>query len=183
MGNRAATAVFAGGCFWCMVSPFALLDGVLEVRSGYTGGHLENPTYEEVKSQTSGHYEAVCITYDPAITSYDILLKAFWMQIDPTDPGGQFHDRGPSYRAAIFYTNEEQRQKAEASKQELEASGRFPGPIVTAILPAGVFYHAEEYHQDFHQKCPAVYKADRMASGRDEFISKYWGDEYWELFK
>ncbi|MGE5654294.1 MAG: peptide-methionine (S)-S-oxide reductase MsrA [Bacillota bacterium] len=176
-------AIFAGGCFWCMVSPFDVLDGIIEVKSGYIGGHIENPTYAQVKAQTSGHYEAVKITYDPEVVSYDKLLKAFWMQIDPTDAGGQFHDRGPSYRTAIFYTTSEQKEQAEASRAALEASGRFPDPIVTEILPATTFYDAEEYHQDFYKKSPIEYKQDRKISGRDEFIKKYWGDEYWQAFE
>ncbi len=175
------TAVFAGGCFWCMVSPFDALDGILEVRSGYMGGHLENPTYKDVKTQTSGHYEVVKMTYDPALVSYDKLLQAFWRQIDPTDAGGQFHDRGDSYRTAVFYTTEEQKELAEASKKALDESGRFPAPIVTPILPAAVFYDAEEYHQDFYKKSPVEYKSDRKISGRDEFIRKYWGDEYYNV--
>lgn len=176
-------AIFAGGCFWCMVSPFDVLDGIIEVRSGYTGGHKENPTYQDVKSQTSGHYEVVKITYDPSIISYDKLLQAFWRQVDPTDDGGQFQDRGPSYRTGIFYTTEEQREKAEASKKAMDESGRFPGPIVTPILPEATFYDAEEYHQDFYKKSPVEYKEDRKVSGRDEFIKKYWGDEYYEIYE
>ncbi|NLY53892.1 MAG: peptide-methionine (S)-S-oxide reductase MsrA [Firmicutes bacterium] len=178
-----ATAIFAGGCFWCMVSPFHALDGIIEVESGYIGGHIPNPTYEQVKSQQSGHYEAVRITYDPNMVSYEKLLQAYWMQIDPTDPGGQFHDRGPSYRTAIFYTTEEQKRLAEASRQALAASGRFDAPIVTEIIPATTFYLAEEYHQDFYKKNPVEYQQDRKISGRDEFIKKYWGDEYWQFFE
>lgn len=177
------TAIFAGGCFWCMVSPFHVLDGIIEVKSGYIGGEGENPTYEKVKSQESGHYEAVEITYDPSIISYDKLLKAYWVQIDPTDDGGQFHDRGPSYRTAIFYTTEEQKTKAEKSRKELDESGRFEDPIVTKILPATKFYDAEEYHQDFYKKKPDEYKEDRKVSGRDEFIKKHWGEEYWAIFE
>jgi len=175
-------AIFAGGCFWCMVSPFDALPGVVEIKSGYTGGHLENPGYQDVKAQTSGHYEAVKIVFDPSVLSFEKLLQAFWMQIDPTDAGGQFHDRGPSYRTAIFYTTSAQREAAEASKQALDASGRFPAPVVTPVFPAAIFYDAEEYHQDFHIKNPTDYKKDRSSSGRDEFIKKYWGDEYWALF-
>ncbi|MBT9152423.1 MAG: Peptide methionine sulfoxide reductase MsrA [Firmicutes bacterium] len=174
-------AIFAGGCFWCMVSPFYALEGVISIDSGYIGGHLKNPTYEDVKKQKSGHYEAVRIIYDPGLTSYDELLAAFWVQIDPTDPGGQFHDRGPSYRTAIFYQNDHQRREALASKAELENSRRFAAPIVTEILPASQFYVAEEYHQDFHQKNPVAYQADRAVSGRDEFIKKHWGEDYWDL--
>nr|WP_200967609.1 peptide-methionine (S)-S-oxide reductase MsrA [Insulibacter thermoxylanivorax] len=167
-------ATFAGGCFWCMVSPFEDMPGILKVVSGYTGGHKENPTYEEVCAGTTGHYEAVQITYDEDIFPYTRLLEIYWQQIDPTDPGGQFNDRGQSYQTAIFYHNEEQRNAAEASKQELERSGRFNKPIVTKILPAGPFYEAEEYHQDFHKKNPFHYKRYREASGRDAFIEKHW---------
>ncbi len=187
MGNEGKdkkyhTAIFAGGCFWCMVSPFDVLDGIIEVKSGYTGGHKENPTYKDVKSQTSGHYEVVRIIYDPEVISYDKLLQAYWRQVDPTDDGGQFQDRGESYRTAIFYTSEEQRTAAEASKKAMDESGRFPGPIVTPILPAAVFYEAEDYHQDFYIKSPKEYKEDRKISGRDEFIKKYWGDEYYDIY-
>lgn len=181
--KRLETAVFAGGCFWCMVSPFDILEGIIEVKSGYTGGHLENPTYKDVKSQTSGHYEVIRVVYDPEIISYEKLLQAFWRQVDPTDDGGQFQDRGPSYRTAIFYTTEEQRITADMSKKEMENSKRFPGPIVTPVLPAGIFYEAEEYHQDFYEKSPDEYKADRKISGRDEFIQKYWGDEYYDIYE
>lgn len=181
--KKLETAIFAGGCFWCMVSPFDFIEGVHEVRSGYSGGHVQNPTYEQVKTQTSGHYEVVKIVYDPEITAYELLLKAFWMQINPMDDGGQFQDRGPSYRSAIFYTTEEQRLKAEASKEALENSGKFPEPLVTPILPASAFYDAEDYHQDFYKKDPVAYKDDRKISGRDEFIKEYWGDAYFEWFK
>ncbi len=176
------TAVFAGGCFWCMVSPFDVLDGIKEVKSGYMGGHLDNPKYEDVKTQTSGHYEVVRILYDPSVISYEKLLDAFWRQIDPTDDEGQFQDRGPSYRTAIFYTSEEQRMAAEKSKKELDESGRFPDPVITPILPAAKFYDAEDYHQDFYKKSPKEYKLDRTKSGRDEFIKKYWGDEYYDIY-
>ena len=167
-------ATFAGGCFWCMVSPFEEMPGIVQVVSGYTGGHTVNPTYEEVCSETTGHAEAVQITYDPAFMSYKQLLEMFWRQIDPTDPGGQFHDRGESYRTAIFYHTEAQREEAEASRRELEESGRFDRPIVTAIVPAGPFYAAEEYHQGYHSKQPFRYKMYRKGSGRDAFIDKHW---------
>ncbi|MNK08758.1 Peptide methionine sulfoxide reductase MsrA [compost metagenome] len=167
-------ATFAGGCFWCMVSPFEELPGILNVVSGYTGGHVENPTYEQVCSDTTGHYEAVQITYNPEIFPYQKLLDLFWQQIDPTDAGGQFHDRGDSYRTAIFYHNEEQRVLAEASKQKLAESGRFDKPIVTPILPAAPFYAAEEYHQGYHKKNPAHYKRYRKGSGRQDFIETHW---------
>ncbi|MFJ8266998.1 peptide-methionine (S)-S-oxide reductase MsrA [Peribacillus asahii] len=167
-------ATFAGGCFWCMVSPFEELPGIEGIISGYTGGHVENPTYEEVKTGKTGHYEAVEITYDPKVFSYERLLNLFWPQIDPTDAGGQFQDRGSQYRTAIFYHNEEQKKLAEASKEKIAASGTFKKPIVTEILRAQTFYPAEEYHQDFHRKNPAHYKDDRKKSGRDEFIEKHW---------
>lgn len=172
--KRYETAVFAGGCFWCMVTPFEEMPGIIRVVSGYTGGHVESPTYEEVCSETTGHAEAVEITYDPQLMPYEKLLNIFWQQIDPTDPGGQFHDRGSSYRTAIFYATEEQRELAERSKRELEASGRFDRPIATAIEPASEFYPAEEYHQDYHKKNPLRYRMYRKGSGRDDFIAAHW---------
>ena len=166
-----------------MVSPFDKLPGIVKVVSGYTGGHKENPTYEEVCAGTTGHREAVQITFDPSLFPYEKLLEIFWQQIDPTDPGGQFYDRGDSYRTAIFYHNEEQRKKAEASKRALEESGRFDKPIVTEILPAGPFYPAEEYHQDYYKKNPLHYYAYRKGSGRDPFIEKHWGKEKKRLLR
>jgi peptide methionine sulfoxide reductase msrA/msrB len=173
---RQELATFAGGCFWCMVSPFEEQPGIISVVSGYTGGHKENPTYREVCSDTTGHFEAVQITFDPERFPYSKLLELFWQQIDPTDPGGQFHDRGDSYRTAIFYHTEEQRQQAEASKQALAASGRFDKPIATLILPASTFYPAEEYHQRYHKKNPAHYTRYRLGSGREDFIKRHWRD-------
>lgn len=172
--NNQQLATFAGGCFWCMVSPFEEMPGIINVVSGYTGGHTENPTYEEVCTDMTGHYEAVQITFDPELFPYKKLLQLFWQQIDPTDPGGQFHDRGDSYRTAIFYHTEEQKELAEASKQELAESGRFQKPIVTEILPASTFYPAEEYHQDYHKKNPGHYKRYRKGSGREDFINDNW---------
>jgi len=172
--NTIEQAAFAGGCFWCMVSPFDELPGIIKVISGYTGGHTVNPTYKEVCSETTGHYEAVQITFDSSIFPYEKLLELFWQQIDPTDPGGQFHDRGSSYRTAIFYYNEHQRELAEASKQALEQSGRFNKPIVTEIIPAKEFYEAEEYHQHFYRKSVAHYKNYRRGSGRDAYIKQHW---------
>lgn len=169
-------ATFAGGCFWCMVKPFDQWDGVHRVVSGYTGGHVENPSYEDVKLGNTGHYEAVEITYDPTIISYETILDIYWRQIDPTDDGGQFHDRGDSYRTAIFYHDEDQKSAAEKTKQELATSGKFNKPIVTKILPAETFYPAEEDHQDFYKKNEEEYKEDRAKSGRDEFIEKVWND-------
>ena len=167
-------ATFAGGCFWCMVTPFEELPGIHSIISGYTGGHTDCPTYEEVCTDKTGHAEAVQITFQPQLFPYEKLLEIFWQQIDPTDEGGQFHDRGSSYRTAIFYHNEKQRQTAEQSKLELEQSGRFDKPIATEIVPAGTFYPAEEHHQDYHMKNPAHYKRYRKGSGRDAFISSHW---------
>ena len=169
-------ATFAGGCFWCMVKPFDEQPGIVSVISGYTGGHVENPTYEQVCSGTTGHVEAVQITFDPNVFPYERLLDLFWRQIDPTDPGGQFGDRGESYQTAIFYHNEEQKRLAEKSKQELAASGRFNQPIVTPILPAAPFYPAEEYHQHYYKKQPLRYKAYFTGSGRERFIREAWKD-------
>ena len=182
--KREELATFAGGCFWCMVPPFDNLPGVIKVVSGYTGGHKADPTYEQVCSQKTGHCEAVQVTFDPEEISYDELLEVFWRQIDPTDPDGQFFDRGETYRTAIFYHNEEQKQKAEASKRALSQSGRFAKPIATRILPAGPFYPAEEYHQDYYKKNPLHYNQYRRGSGRDAFLAKHWGREKnWEELK
>lgn len=167
-------ATFAGGCFWCMVKPFDEWPGIDKVVSGYTGGHIVNPTYEEVCQETTGHYEAVQITYDERVFPYEKLLEIYWQQIDPTDASGQFFDRGPSYQTAIFYHNEKQHQAALVSKMELENSGRFSKPIVTKILPASEFYPAEEYHQDYHKKNPTHYTRYRIGSGREAFISRHW---------
>ncbi|WP_284236889.1 peptide-methionine (S)-S-oxide reductase MsrA [Paenibacillus glycanilyticus] len=167
-------ATFAGGCFWCMVTPFEELPGIHGIISGYMGGHLADPTYEEVKKGTTGHLEVVQITFDPAVFPYERLLELYWPQIDPTDAEGQFQDRGSQYATAIFFHNEEQRELALASKQELASSGRFDKPIVTEIREAETFYPAEDYHQDYHKKNPKHYKEDRAQSGRDEFIEQNW---------
>ncbi len=167
-------ATFAGGCFWCMVKPFDQFDGIEKVTSGYMGGHIENPTYEDVKRGNSGHVEVVQIEFDPTIFSYERLLEIYWMQIDPTDAGGQFHDRGESYKTVIFTHNEQQKLAAEQSKIELANSGRFKKPIVTEITNATTFWPAENYHQDYYKKEQAHYKEDRAKSGRDEFINTHW---------
>lgn len=167
-------ATFAGGCFWCMEPPFEKLDGVVKVISGYTGGQKENPTYEEVSSGTIGHYEAIQITYDPEKVSYEELLDVFWKNIDPTDAGGSFADRGPQYSSAIFYHSEEQGRMAELSKERLEKSGVFDRPIVTKIIKFEKFYKAEDYHQDYYRKNPIRYKFYRAGSGRDSFLEKAW---------
>ena len=174
MEERKELATFAGGCFWCMVSPFEEQPGVYGIVSGYTGGHTENPTYEEVCSNTTGHYEAVQITFNPDVMPYEKLLKQYWQQIDPTDPGGQFNDRGQSYRTAIFYHTEEQRRLAEESKQALAESGRFQKEIVTEIRPAAPFYEAEEKHQQYHRKNPFHYNLYKEGSGRARFIRENW---------
>lgn len=167
-------ATFAGGCFWCMVAPFQNMPGVEGVVVGYTGGSLPNPTYEAVCNGGSGHYEAVQVYFDPDQVSYAKLLEVFWQQIDPTDAGGQFYDRGESYRTAIFYHDEEQQRAALDSIQEISASGRFKSAVVTKVLPAKEFYPAEDYHQFYHEKNPLHYKGYRMASGRDAFIRRHW---------
>lgn len=167
-------ATFAGGCFWCMVSPFDEYPGVVKVVSGYTGGNMPDPTYEQVCAGGTGHVEAVQITYDPHILSYETLLEMFWRQIDPTDSRGQFCDLGSSYKTAIFYHTPEQQAAAETSKATLAEGGRFDAPIVTPILAASKFWPAEDYHQGFYKKSPAHYKNYRKGSGRDEFIQKHW---------
>lgn len=171
-------ATFAGGCFWCMVKPFDQQPGIERVVSGYTGGHVENPTYEEVCSETTGHLEAVQIIFDPTRYSYEKLVETYWTLIDPTDAGGQFFDRGESYTTAIFYHNEEQKRIAEMSKMKLEQSGKFQKPIVVKILPAKEFYPAEEYHQHYYKKNPMHYKRYQIGSGRAGFIENIWGKSY-----
>ncbi|MBG9987399.1 peptide-methionine (S)-S-oxide reductase MsrA [Aerococcaceae bacterium DSM 111176] len=166
-------AIFAGGCFWCMVKPFDQWDGVESVISGYTGGHTENPTYRQVTSGMTGHTEAVEITFDPEQISYDKLLEIYWNSMDPTDANGQFGDRGSSYRPVIYYTTQEQQQEAEASKKSLDESGRFSAPIVVPIEPAEPFYEAEEYHQDFYMKEPDHYNRYAHGSGRVAFIERH----------
>ena len=175
--ENAQKATFAGGCFWCIEPSFEKLEGVFDVVVGYTGGHVENPTYQDVTTGTTGHYEAVQITYDPEIISYEQLLQVFWRQFDPTDAGGSFVDRGPQYRSAIFYHTPDQKKIAEQSKEELDQSGRYDAPVVTEILEASPFYKAEEYHQDYFEKQPLYYKSYRSNSGRDQFIEDVWGDE------
>lgn len=170
-------ATFAGGCFWCMEHPFEELDGVYEVVSGYTGGHDTDPTYNEVSSGNTGHVEAVQVKYDPKVISYQRLLDVFWRQINPTDDGGQFVDRGEQYTTAIFYSDIHQKQVAEASKDELTRLEIYDKPIVTKILPLDAFYEAEEYHQDYYKKNPLKYKFYRGGSGRDKYLDSVWGEE------
>jgi len=167
-------AIFAGGCFWCMVHPFDEQPGIYSVVSGYTGGHVENPTYEEVVTKATGHTEAVEIIFDPEVISYKDLVEIYWQQTDPTDAFGQFQDRGDNYRPVIYYLNEEQKEIAEKSRQELENSGRFNKPIVTQIEPAQTFYPAEMYHQDFYKKNPENFA--RNHAKRASFIKQNWGE-------
>jgi peptide methionine sulfoxide reductase msrA/msrB len=167
-----AVATFAGGCFWCVESDFEKVPGVLRVVSGYTGGTGENPTYETYAGK--GHLEAVQVFYDPAKVTYAQLLDVLWRHIDPTDGDGQFGDRGPYYRSAIFFHDEEQRRIAEKSKEDLGKSGRFSKPIATEIIKFNRFYDAEEYHQDYYKKNPLRYKYYRHGSGRDQFLEKVW---------
>ena len=170
-------AILAGGCFWCMEPPFEKLPGVVKVTDGYTGGHKENPTYEEVSSGKTGHLEAIEVIYDPSQVTYSQLLDVFWRQIDPTDQAGQFVDRGSPYRSAIFYLNEEQRKLAEESKEKLEKSGRYDRPMVTGIIQASRFYRAEDYHQGYYKQDPSGYTMYHSRSGRDQYRKKVWGEE------
>lgn len=168
-----SSAIFAGGCFWCMESDFEAVPGVKEVISGYTGGTLQSPTYRN----HDGHVEAVRIVYDDAQVSYDRLLEIFWRSVDPTDDGGQFCDRGHSYTTAIFAIDNKQKEAALASKQSVEASGKLGAPVVTPVLDAGEFTIAEDYHQDYYKKNPVRYGFYRRGCGRDARIEELWGDE------
>ena len=176
-------ATFAGGCFWCMEQPFEKMDGVVSVVSGYAGGHLENPGYEDVSSGTSGHMEVVQITFDPARISYETLLKIFWQQIDPTDDGGSFVDRGQQYGSAVFYHNDTQKHLAQQARDALDRSGIFKDPVATVIRPLEAFYPAEDYHQDYYRKNPLRYKFYRGGSGRDLFIKENWNRSALEKFE
>lgn len=169
------TAIFAGGCFWCMVKPFDTYPGVYSIVSGYTGGHTEYPTYQQVCQGDTGHTEAVKIEFDPNILSYEELLTIYWQQTDPTDAFGQFQDRGDSYRPVIFYTTEEQKKQAEISKKQLDLSGKYDKPIVTTIEVAKPFFMAEDYHQDFYKKDPARYKASSQL--RKNWLEEVWGED------
>jgi peptide-methionine (S)-S-oxide reductase len=170
-----AVATFAGGCFWCMQGPFDALDGVVSTTVGYTGGHVDHPSYEQVSAGGTGHVEAVQVVYRPERVGYDELLDVFWHNVDPLDAGGQFCDRGSQYRSAIFAHDAEQRRLAEASKQALTRSGRLPGPIVTEIRPATAFFPAEGYHQDYYRKNPLRYRYYRSGCGRDHRLEALWG--------
>ncbi|MGE5190452.1 MAG: peptide-methionine (S)-S-oxide reductase MsrA [Gemmatimonadota bacterium] len=174
--GRLEKATFAGGCFWCMEAPFDKLPGVVSVTSGYTGGTVRNPTYEQVSAGGTGHAESVQVVYDPSRISYAALLDVFWHNIDPTVVDRQFCDVGHQYRSAIFYHGEAQRELAVKSKEALEKSKPFAGPIVTEITPAGAFYPAEEYHQHYYRKNPIRYRYYRYGCGRDQRLKQLWGD-------
>ena len=173
---RLAKATFAGGCFWCMEGPFDELAGVESTTVGYTGGHTADPTYEEVSAGSTGHAESIQVVYDPEKVSYEKLLDVFWHNVDPTDDGGQFCDRGDQYRSEIFYDGEEQKRLAEESKAALEKSKPFAAPIVTKIVALTAFYPAEDYHQDYYRKNPVRYKFYRYGCGRDRRLKELWGD-------
>ena len=170
-----AVATFAGGCFWCTESDFEKVDGVEQAVSGYIGGSVDNPTYNQVSSGSTGRREASQVYYDPAVVSYAQLLDVYWTHVDPTDAGGQFADRGYQYGTEIFYHTDEQRKIAEQSKKELDESGQLDAPVITPITEAGQFYIAEDYHQDYYKKNPKRYKYYRKGSGRDDFLEKTWG--------
>lgn len=176
-------AVFAGGCFWCLEPPFEALKGVKSVISGYTGGDVPNPTYNQVIQGNTGHFEAVKVTYDNSIVSYEQLLDVFWRNIDPTDRYGQFYDRGKQYQTAVFYAEESERRLAAKSKRALDQSGKFKEPVVTEILPRADFYEAEEYHQDYYRKQPERYYAYAEGSGRKGFLASVWENEEWSMYK
>ena len=169
-----AVATFAGGCFWCVEEAFDEVRGVVSTTSGYTGGHVTDPSYEQVSAGTTGHLEAVQVVYDPDVVPFRRLLEVFWQNIDPTDAGGQFCDRGSSYRSAIFYRNEEQKRLAESSKGEIERARGFQ--VVTPILPAQTFYPAEEYHQNYHQRHSIRYKFYKWNCGRAQRLEELWGE-------
>ncbi len=175
-GEGLETAIFAGGCFWCMEPPFDGLDGVAATISGYTGGHVHEPSYRQVTSGSTGHAEAVKVLYDPQKITYPQLLEVFWRNIDPTTPDRQFCDVGSQYRSAIFYLGEDQKAQAEASRDAIMRTKPFSGPIVTQIVPVSAFYPAEEYHQDFYKKNPIRYKFYRTGCGRDDRLKELWGE-------
>ena len=175
----ADTAVFAGGCFWCMEKPFEELDGVAAVVSGFSGGVLPNPTYDQVSSKQTGHYEAVEVVYDPSVVSYDTLLQVYWHNVDPLDDGGQFCDRGEPYRPALFVDTPAEREAAEATKAQLEE--RFGQPVVVPVLDSAPFYAAEDYHQDFYRTNPARYQSYRLGCRRDARLDELWGESAGEL--
>lgn len=174
--STANVATFAGGCFWCIEPPYVNEKGVLSIYPGYIGGKTKDPTYEQVITGKTGHIEAVQLTFNPDIVSYNTLLDIFWRQIDPTDADGQFADKGSQYITAIFYHNETQKKLALESKEDIVKKNIFNGPIVTKILPASKFYIAEEYHHQYYKKNPSHYKRYRFFSGREPYLNKIWKD-------
>jgi len=175
--KRLSSAVFAGGCFWCVESDFDKVDGVVSTTSGYTGGTVDRPTYEQVSHEKTGHYEAVKVTYDPDKVSYGDLVDYFFHHIDPTDAAGQFCDKGESYRSAVFVANDEQREVAETEVGMINESGVLDAPVVTKIVDASTFWPAETYHQDYYKKNPLKYRYYRTACGRDARVKKVWAGE------
>lgn len=176
--DNPGVAIFAGGCFWCTESDFDKVPGVIDTTSGYIGGHVENPSYEQVSAGSSGHLEAVRVRFDPSKTSYAKLLEAYWPTIDPVTANAQFCDHGTQYRSAIFYSTAQEQQLAEASKAALDKSGRLPGQVVTEILPATTFYPAEDYHQNYYQRNPLRYHYYRNGCGRDQRLEQLWGKKH-----
>ena len=174
-GSQDAKATFAGGCFWCMEEAYEEIKGVVSVISGYTGGQLADPTYEQVSAGGTGHAESVEVTYDPNKVTYQKLLEVFWRNVDPTTPNAQFCDHGSQYRTAIFYHDQMQKRLIDESKQAVESSKSFPQPIVTEIVPASIFYPAEDYHQDFYKKNPVRYKFYKWNCGRSQRLEQLWG--------
>ena len=174
--KRLSSAVFAGGCFWCVEADFDKVEGVIDTVSGYTGGRIANPTYKQVSHENTGHYEAVKITYDPDVVSYDYLVTYFLHHVDPTDADGQFCDKGESYRTAIFVANPNERAIAEADIAAVDASGVLPAPVVTKVIGAETFWPAEDYHQDYYKKNPLKYRYYRASCGRDARVKDLWGD-------
>jgi len=170
-------ATFAGGCFWCLEPSFDELEGVKRTTVGYTGGHLEDPTYQDIGTGQTGHYEAIEVAYDPDVISYQKLLDQFFRNIDPTDPDGQFADRGPQYRTAVFYHDDAQQQEAKAFIKQLDDSGKFDQPVVTKVIEAAKFYPAEDYHQEYYKKSSTHYNMYKVGSGRAGYIKETWGDK------
>ncbi|HMS86178.1 MAG TPA: peptide-methionine (S)-S-oxide reductase MsrA [Nitrospira sp.] len=173
--SPSAKAYFAGGCFWCMEEAFEKVEGVVSVVSGYMGGTVANPTYEEVSAGRTGHAESVEVTYDPTRVSYPKLLDAFWHNVDPLTPNAQFCDHGTQYRSAVFYSTEEEKRQAEESKSGIEQTKKFPASIVTQLTPAATFYPAEDYHQDYYKKNPLRYKYYKYGCGRAARLQALWG--------
>lgn len=172
-----AYATLAGGCFWCLVKPFTSYPGIESVISGYSGGHVDNPTYESVSTNQTGHVEAVQITYDSDVTTFENILDVYFKTFDPTDNDGQFFDRGEHYQPVIFYHDEHQKQAAEAKIQQLNEQAIFDKPVITPIKPYKNFYPAESYHQDYYKKNPLHYEQYQRGSGRKSFIEKHWGKQ------